>query len=404
MSSNGTRSVRDAPVLVAGAGIGGLATALALAQHNIASHIFERKTSPSEEGAGIQIGPNGVRILRRLGVADALAAHTSSPDALRVMDGLSGRELTALPLGRAIEQRHGAPYWTAHRADLHAALMQAATTNPLITLSLGSDVQSAASDATRASATLSDGTQQYGSVLIVAGGQWSHLRQTVFKCAPLQHSAKNAYRAVIPAQSLPGGLSKTSTHIWFSPSAHVVHYPVRGGQDIAIVAVLDGIKLSPSWGIEIAAPALQSHFLHATDALQKLIRQPASWRGWPLMVSPDQSSWVEGRIALLGDAAHPILPFLAQGAVMALEDAVTLAAKLAHAPGAPEQALAAYALARKPRRTRVAAASERNGKTYHLQGVMALARNTVLRSVAPLRLLARYDWLYGWRIDENDAI
>jgi salicylate hydroxylase len=387
----------SAPVLIAGAGIGGLAAALALANRGLASHVVEKRAAVSEEGAGIQIGPNGVHALRRLGIADALAPLTASPDCLRVMDGVSGRELTQLPLGAPIERRHGAPYWTAHRADLHAALLQAAAGQALITLSLGVEVTAAATQASRVKATCADGSAIEGRALIVADGLWSRLRERHFKAPPLQYAGRQAYRAVVSADLLPSALSAASTHIWLSPDAHAVHYPVRQGQDIALVVVLCEPQTAPGWGQHVASTRLQQRFATHAPALRKLISQPDSWRGWPLMTLPGPMVWTDGPIALLGDAAHPILPFLAQGAVMALEDAVALAAHIAAHPHDTPLALQRYAAERQTRTGRVARASLRNGRTYHLSGLMATARNAVLRAAPPQRLLASYDWLYGHR-------
>ena len=386
-----------APILISGAGIGGLAAALALAQRGFAAHVLEKRAGPAEEGAGIQIGPNGVHILRQLGVAGALAPLTASPDSLYIMDGVAGRELTRLPLGTTIETRHGAPYWTAHRADVHSTLLAAAQNEPLISVSFGSDVIAAQSHEDRVRLHLSDGSELDGAALIAAEGLWSTTRGSLFKSAPPVHSGSCAYRAVIPADRLPGGLSAGSTHIWLAPSAHVVHYPVRAGQEIAIVVILEGRAIVAGWGTDIAAAQIQDRFANAPSPLRELISRPASWRGWPLMKLPTPTAWNEGRIALLGDAAHPVLPFLAQGAVMALEDSVVLADRLAHSPQAIAGALAQYARERVPRTSRVARASRHNGRIYHLAGPFAAARNAVLRTGSPRRLLASFDWLYGWR-------
>jgi len=393
------------PVLIAGAGIGGLATALALSQQGHAAHVLEKRADPAEDGAGIQIGPNGVHVLRQLGVADALAPLTASPQSLHIMDGVSGRPLTSLPLGETIALRHGAPYWSAHRADLHAALLQAAQRHPLITLSLGCDVISAHSDAQRAEAILADGSRFEGRALIAADGLWSRLRETHFSAEPLKFSGKHAYRAIIPASRLPSHLCPSSTHIWLSPRAHAVHYPVRGGKEIALVVVLsERERISPGWGAPVPAARLHAQFPRSAPDLRALIEQPDAWRGWPLMTpsSPLTGSGARGRVALLGDAAHPILPFLAQGAVMALEDAAILAQCLSRTPDDVAGALARYAAVRAPRVQQVARASWRNGQIYHLSGPIAAARNAVLRHTPARRLLASYDWLYGWRVGAQD--
>jgi len=191
------------PVLVAGGGIGGLATALALARYGIASHVLERRPAFHEDGAGIQIGPNGTRILRRLGVADTLRPHVGVPEALRVRDGRTGAELARLPLGRWIAMRHGAPYWVAHRKDLHSALLQTARAEPLIALSMGFDASEVASDAGHVAVAAENGQAWSGKALIAADGIWSPLRQLLFDAAAPKFCGKSAARSVVPVDELP---------------------------------------------------------------------------------------------------------------------------------------------------------------------------------------------------------
>lgn len=397
----------ETPILIAGAGIGGLATALALAKRGLACHVIEKRARPSEDGAGIQIGPNGVHVLRQLGVADALSPLTASPDFLRIMDAVRGRELASLPLGKTIAARFDAPYWTAHRADLHAALLAGVQSNPLLKVSLGAEVIGATSYPSHARVSLSNGAHIDGPALIAADGLWSGARNLIFMSPPLQDTGSRAYRTVIPASQMPGGVSATSTHIWLGPRAHVVHYPVRAGTEIALVAVFADGEMAAGWSNDVAAADLNARFSQLAGPLRDVLMHASAWRGWRLLTLPNlpewQRAWVNGRIALLGDAAHPVLPFLAQGAVMALEDAVVIAGHIARALQpktiSMHEALTNYAAERRPRTDRVALAAQRNGKTYHLSGAFAAARNTVLRSSPPQRLLARYDWLYGWRSD-----
>jgi len=386
------------PVLVAGGGIGGLATALALARYGIASHVLERRPAFHEDGAGIQIGPNGTRILRRLGVADTLRPHVGVPEALRVRDGRTGAELARLPLGRWIAMRHGAPYWVAHRKDLHSALLQTARAEPLIALSMGFDASEVASDAGHVAVAAENGQAWSGKALIAADGIWSPLRQLLFDAAAPKFCGKSAARSVVPVDELPEDFHRPETTIWLFKNAHVVHYPVSGGEELAVVVVLDDRHDSCDWSAPVPPSWVQQKMPECAEPLQALILQARGWKQWALHTLPVPRHWTRGPIALLGDAAHPVLPFLAQGGVMALEDAMVVADAL-HRSTDVTAALKWYQRQRRPRAIRVARASRRNGSIYHLSGPQALARNLVLRKVPPQRLMARYDWLYGWRHD-----
>lgn len=397
VSAMPARNSLDGPVIIAGAGIGGLAAALALARRNIPSHICERRDAFAEEGAGIQIGPNGTRILDALGVAGLLEPLTASPEALRVMDGVSGKPLTRLPLGAWLRQRHSAPYWTAHRADLHAALLKRVRSEPLIRLSMGAGVAGLDQGERDVTAHLTNGSTIGGAAIIAADGVRSVLRGPAFTTAVVRFSGKSAARAVIPSSHLPEGLGATDTHIWLRPNAHVVHYPVRAGHEIAIVVVLEDQAPSEDWGAPVLPSWLHQYTAQYPPLLAALMHKPEWWRKWALPALPPVPRWVNGRMALLGDAAHPTFPFLAQGAVLALEDSMVLARCLATCRNDVGRGLLRYESERRPRARRVVAAAERNGRIYHLGGLMATARNAMLASVSSERLMKRYDWLYGWR-------
>jgi len=387
------------PVLIVGGGIGGLATALALARNGIASHVLERRPAFSEEGAGIQIGPNGTRILRRLGVADVLQPHVGVPEALSVRDGLTGAELARLPLGRWIAMRHGAPYWTAHRKDLHNALVQAVRAQPLIALSLGFEASEVAADERHVAVWAESGEAWTGKALIAADGIWSSLRALLVETQKPRFSGKSAARTVVPLNELPVDFQRNETTIWLFRDAHVVHYPVSGGSELAIVVVLKDQHDSSDWSAPVPPFWVQQNIPHCAAPLRALILAARTWKRWALHTLPVPRQWTRGPVALLGDAAHPVLPFLAQGAVMALEDAVVVADALARHGADVRAALRTYQQRRRPRVARVAAASRRNGRIYHLAGPAAVARNLVLRFTPAQRLMARYDWLYGWRSD-----
>ena len=238
---------------------------------------------------------------------------------------------------------------------------------------------------------LADGTRTRCSALIAADGLWSRVRPPV---SALRNAGARAFRAVIPARHLPHEVSATSTHIWLSPHAHVVHYPVRAFSEIALVAAFADTGQDG----EVSGDIIRKQFANAPRQLRELLMQPEYWHGWPLMEQTHVPARASGRIALVGDAARPILPYLAQGGVMAMEDAVTIASKIAHTTTIA-RAFASYADERTVRVERVARAARRNGSIYHLGGAAAVARNGVLRAIPGSRLLASYDWLYGWRID-----
>jgi salicylate hydroxylase len=384
--------------VVAGGGIGGLAAAIALAQRGLEVRVCERRSEFPEEGAGIQIGPNGSRILRDLGVAEFLEDKVAKPDVLSVRDGATGRELARLPLGAWIAERHGAPYWTAHRRDLHLALRARAEAEPRITLSRGTEIVSLEKEPDGICAIGTKGEVLRASILVAADGLWSGMRQYISgRQVNLAPVGKTAFRSVTPASNLPPELTPNAVHIWLAPGAHAVHYPVNGGRDIALVVIADDPSRFEGWDSPVIADAAREKVEKFASPLRKLMASADSWRRWSLYRMPHLERWTSGRAALLGDAAHPMLPFLAQGAVMALEDAVTLAACINKAGGNLESALEKYENARRPRVAKVIEASRRNGRVYHMKGAAALARNATIRIASPERVMAGFDWLYGWK-------
>lgn len=400
--------LRIAPVphvLIAGGGIGGLATALALARRGIAAEVLERRTVFGDDGAGIQIGPNGTRILEELGAATSLRARATVPDALRILDAASGRELARFPLGRWIALRHGAPYWALHRRDLHASLVAAAESEPLIRIRKGFDVGAVHEGTEGVAAVSSNGNQTLGGdALIAADGAWSELRVRVFGGGPARFTGKVAMRVVLPIEEVPEALHRTEVHLWLGPDVHVVHYLVSGGHAVALVAVFDGGRIATDWSTPRDRAWVAAQTAGFAPLLGDLLTRPEHWRSWPLLALGGPEPHVAvGRTALLGDAAHPMLPFLAQGGVMALEDAAVVAQALAADPDDPARAFARYAAARRARVRRVARASQMNGLIYHVSGLLAAARNLALARIPPERFMRRYDWLYGWTLPAEDV-
>ena len=384
-------------VLIAGAGIAGLATALAFAKLGRASDVLERVTDISDAGAGIQLGPNGVRILQSLGVAGHLSPDVVAPAELTVHDAIGGGVLSALPLGDAIARRLGAPYWVAHRGDLRAALLQAAATEPLITLTPGFDVAGITDSGDAVQAASAAGEMRHGALLVGADGQWSRVRRLLFGDTGMPFSGYVAYRAVVPFEEVQLALRDNAVHIWLAPQIHAVHYPVRAGREHALIVILEEDGPLHGWNTEADASHLRERTSGLAGAIATLIAPVRSWRKWALSDPEPLPHWSKGRVTLIGDAAHPILPFLAQGGSLALEDAATLAAGVADDLAQPVTALANWERRRQPRAKRVQSAARRNGRVYHLAGLSARARDMVLRSSSPSRVITKYDWLYGWR-------
>ncbi len=384
------------PILVAGGGIGGLAAALALAQAGRRVRVLERGNAFTTAGAGIQIGPNGVRALQRLGAADLLRANASVPRALCAYSGASGARLMEMPLGREIADRCGAPYWTLHRADLLQTLADAVARVSSIEVSFGSEaVDASVSPSGAVVVSLADDRRIEGAALIGADGLWSRIRSVVAPDVSPKSSGYAAYRAILPMDAA-AMLEPDVVGTWLSPDAHVVHYPVQAGRALNIVVIVDAPWIAASWN----APADKVQVIEATRAFAPRLRQAIeaapAWHKWSLPEPLSLRTWNNGPITLLGDAAHATLPFFAQGAVMALEDAVVLRRAVETHGDDFAAAFTAYQSARRARVARVQEASVRNGQVFHLSGPMGFARDAVMRVMPPTAMLARFDWLYAY--------
>ena len=386
----------DQPVLIAGGGIGGLALAVALARRGVAAHVLERRAEFSEAGAGIQLSPNAVRVLQRLGIADALAAVVGVPEAIIMRHGASGRTLQRLPLGVWIENRHGAPYWMAHRRDLQAALLGAAQDRPLIRISTNFDVAAIDThDDARVCATSAAGHTVEGIGLIGADGVFSRVRGHLGHSAAPRFSGLTAARTVLTGDAAATVMDRDAVGVWLAPGAHVVHYPVRSARDLAVVVITPATTADAGWALPISAPDVGASLAGFAPVLHDALGGATEWRRWALFELDQPARWSVGRVTLLGDAAHPMLPFLAQGAALALEDALVLADQIA-ATTDIASAFATYEALRMRRARAVVATARRNGRIFHLDGLAAKARDITLRLLPPQRVMARYDWVYGW--------
>ncbi len=388
--------------LIAGGGIGGLSAAIALGRRGIACEILERSQFAEETGAGIQLGPNAIRALDALGVLDAIEPYGFMPEAICVYDGVSGRKLTSLPLGKEAVRRYGAPYLTLRRADLHTGLRSALTRVPSVSLRSGFDltaIEVQAHDAVVARAV--DGSETKGACLIGADGLWSTLRSTISPTARLRFAGATAWRARLPRKDLPSPFAEPVVGLWLGPRTHLVHYPVGGGDELNIVAVTESGSDRLGWSKSGNGAELLAQFTRWTKDTKALLEQVEGWRVWSLYRLTRLKSWSAGAVTLLGDAAHPVLPYLAQGAALAIEDAVTLAACIGEGSNNLDTAFRRYERLRRPRAARIQRASRRMGWLYHLDTPLAQARNLILARRSEATTIRRFDWLYG---HENDRM
>jgi salicylate hydroxylase len=388
-------------VFVAGAGIGGLTAALAIARRGLRVTVFEQAPRLDEVGAGIQLSPNASRILIALGLREQLQRHAVAPEELRVMDARTARVLARTPLGAGAEKRYGAPYWMIHRGDLQAVLIDAVRANPDIALHLGTPIENFTLDdnAVTISGRSPGPFAAEGLALIAADGLWSSLRRLLGHRGTARFARHTAWRALVPADAVASDLRAPAVSLWFGGEAHLVHYPVRGGSLVNIVAIFGDDWREPGW----SAPGERADILaRYPDGLwpppaRAILTAPRQWHKWALYDRGPLARWGMGAVTLLGDAAHPMLPYLAQGAAMAIEDAAVLARRLADTPDDPAGAMRRYERERRWRTARAQRAARRNGTVYHLGGAGGWLRTLALHALGGERLLARYDWLYGWR-------
>jgi salicylate hydroxylase len=388
-------------IAIAGAGIGGLTAALALARRGHAVSLIERRTGFAEVGAGLQLSPNASRILVDLGLGAALRRVVTEPPRVVVRDLESGQQIGEVALGAFMRERFGAPYWVIHRAELQTVLLDAVRSAPSVRLIMGRTVESITQTADRAELTFAtgNGARESAAFDAVAGadGVWSTVRQSLGDHKKPGYRGSVAWRATIDRKRAPAELTGDETSLWLGRRGHVVHYPIAGGRLINIVAIEKSPTPVEGWAAAGEGRDLLTGYANAAPALRKLLAEPEQWQRWSLFDHP-VSCLAKGRVALLGDAAHPVLPFLAQGAAMAIEDAVSLAASLGADSKAVPLALSAYEDKRCPRVRKVQQAARRNGRIYHAGGLIAFARNQIMRRLGPEGMTARYAWLYGFRL------
>jgi salicylate hydroxylase len=383
------------PVLIAGGGIGGLAAALGLAQKGIRSILLEKAAVLGEIGAGIQLGPNAFHAFDYLGVGEAARSMAVYIDQLRLMDALTAEEITHVDLREPFRVRFGNPYAVVHRGDLHRVFLNACQGHELIELRVSSEVVGYDQDASSVTARLASGERVTGSLLIGADGLWSNIRKQVIADGPPRVSGHTTYRSVIPTEEMPEDLRWNAATLWAGPKCHIVHYPLSGWKVFNLVVTCHNDAPEAVAGKPVSDDEVMQGFAHVHERAKAIIRHGSNWRLWVLCDRDPAERWIDGRVALLGDAAHPMLQYFAQGACMALEDAVCLS----HMLGAHDDHAAAlenYRAQRFPRTARVQLQSRAIGEhIYHPSGEHARLRNAIMSAKSSEDYYGHLAWLYG---------
>src|SRR6516225_8074081 len=384
------------PVLIAGGGIGGLSAALGLARTGSSVIVLEKAPALGEIGAGIQLGPNAFHAFDALGVGEAARAMAVYIDSLRLMDALTAEEIVHIDLGEKFRARFGNPYAVVHRGDLHGVLLRACRESPKIDLRVNSELLSYEQDGSSVTAGLGAGESVKGCALIGADGLWSNVRKQVVGDGPPRVSGHTTYRSVIPTDRMPEDLRWNAATLWAGPKCHLVHYPLSGWKVFNLVITCHNDAAEPVAGKPVPHEEVMPGFAHVHERARQIIDLATDWKLWVLCDREPVQNWLDGRVVLLGDAAHPMLQYMAQGACMAMEDAVCLAHMVEALPGDLEKAFEAYRSRRVLRTARVQIQSRALGDhIYHPGGPHAALRNAIMRNKSQEDWYEDLAWLYG---------
>lgn len=386
------------PVLVAGGGIGGIAAALALARQGFAVKVMEQAAQLGEIGAGIQIGPNAFAAFDALGVGPQARGRAVYTDEMVMHDALDESLVGRIPTGEAFRARFGNPYAVIHRADVHQSLLEGAQQTDRIQVATSTCVQRIEQDDGGVTVIDTQGRSHRGIALIGADGVRSAVRRQ-YVGDEARVSGHVVYRAVVDRRDFPADLQWNAASIWVGPNCHLVHYPLRGGEQYNVVVTFHS-REKEEWSVRAGSrDEVQSYFDGICAKARQLIDLPKDWKRWATADREPIGQWTCGRATLLGDAAHPTLQYLAQGACMALEDAVTLGEALRANGNDFPKAFALYERSRIARTARIVLSAREMGRIFHAKGVERLVRNELWKERTPERFYDAMEWLYGWKVD-----
>jgi salicylate hydroxylase len=386
------------PILVAGGGIGGLAAALAVSRRGFDVKVFEQSARVGEIGAGIQLGPNAFSAFDALGIGERARARAVYTDRLLMMDAVDESEVVNMPLGEPFRRRFGNPYAVTHRADMHLSLHEGVQESGRVEVLTSTRIDRVEQRGDHVVAIDRNGREHRGAALIGCDGVKSVVRAQYVN-DPVRVTGHVVYRAVVDENDFPAELKVNAPCLWAGPDCHVVHYPLREGHQYNLVVTFHS-RNHEEWGVTDGS---RDEVLTYFDAIGRKPRQlqdlPRSWRRWATADREPIERWSHGRVTLLGDAAHPMMQYLAQGACMAMEDAVTLGEALRAEGGDFERAFARYERARVTRTARVVLMTREMGRIYHAKGVERLVRNDLFKGRTPERYYDTVEWLYGWKVE-----
>ena len=382
------------PIVVSGGGIGGLATALVLAQDGHAVTVVEQAVRFGESGAGIQLAPNIFRMFDYLGLTEAINRLAFFPTGLGMHDVCTGEKIVRLPLGDIARATYGFPYGVIYRADLHQVFLDACRAQPNVTLRCGAKVESFAQSESGVALQLSSGEVVTGSALIGADGMWSKIREGIVGDGKPRVSGHVAYSAVLKREDVPDDLWSDDVTLWGGEKTHLVHYPLRRGELFNVMAVFHSDKYDEGWNTFGDSTELTTRFADACLQVKALLGKIDTWKMWVLCDREPVKNWTDRRVTLLGDAAHPMLQYLDQGAGQAIEDAVVLREALRFTRGDLPRAFQKYQKARYLRTGRVQLTARLYGDVYHAAGVQRELRNQMFQSGFESAGFAGLKWMY----------
>jgi 2-polyprenyl-6-methoxyphenol hydroxylase-like FAD-dependent oxidoreductase len=388
---------KQLPVLVAGGGIGGLAAALALVRQGFSVKVLEQAPVIGEIGAGIQLGPNAFHAFDSLGIGEKARSRAVYTDEMVMHDALDESLVGRIPTGAAFRERFGNPYAVIHRADVHLSLMEGAQETGKVEFVTSTRAEKIEQDEAGVTVFDQNGVAHHGIALIGADGVKSVVREK-FVGDPARVTGHVVYRSVIDKKDFPVDLQWNAASIWVGPNCHLVHYPLRGGEQYNVVVTFHS-RQQEEWGVtEGSSEEVQSYFQGICPKARQLIDLPKSWKRWATADREPIGQWSFGRVTLLGDAAHPTTQYLAQGACMAIEDAVTLGEALRVMDNDFVKAFDLYQHSRIARTARIVLSAREMGRIYHAKGVERLVRNDLWKGRTPERFYDAMEWLYGWNV------